>query len=128
MVIKTLTNELIEAGETLIKILDNGRGKPEAALWFYFSDIEQWKLMMAYEDLSVKGPKKYYKEIQSKLLPGGDDQQGLSLENVVLAGSDATIIRLIRTMIRTGPGISGIRFTNNSINGTVIEDAYIYRI
>ncbi|MFN2514070.1 MAG: hypothetical protein ABR568_21985 [Pyrinomonadaceae bacterium] len=27
-----------------------------------------------------------------------------------------------------GGGISGIRFTNNVINGTPIEDAYIYRI
>jgi hypothetical protein len=34
----------------------------------------------------------------------------------------------LRTAIRTDSGINGIRFSNNSINGTVIEDAYIYRI
>lgn len=126
--VKTLTNELIEAGKTLIQNLDNGGGKPEAALWFYFSDIEQWKLMLAYEDLNVEGPRKFYQEIQSTLLNRGAELPDLSLENIVLAQSDAPLIKLIRIMIRTGPGISGVRFTNNSINGTVIEDAYIYRI
>ena len=40
---------------------------------------------------------------------------------------DAPVVALLRTAIRTGPGISGIRFKNNVIDGTLIEDAYIYR-
>ena len=36
------------------------------------------------------------------------------------------MVRLLRKVIKTGRKVSGIRFTNNVINGTVIDDAYIY--
>jgi hypothetical protein len=38
------------------------------------------------------------------------------------------LVLLLRKAIVTGPGISGIRFTSNSVNGTFIDDAYIYRL
>jgi hypothetical protein len=38
------------------------------------------------------------------------------------------IVVLLRKAISTGPGIAGVRFTNNSVNGTFIDDAYIYRL
>jgi hypothetical protein len=38
------------------------------------------------------------------------------------------MITLLRVALRTGPGIGGIRFSSNVINGTLIEDAYIYRL
>ena len=52
----------------------------------------------------------------------------VSLEDIVLAKPDAQIIRLLAQAIATGPGISNIRFTHNAINGTLIEDALIYRL
>jgi hypothetical protein len=36
------------------------------------------------------------------------------------------LIQTIATMVNTGPGISGIRFSDNTINGIRISDAYIY--
>jgi hypothetical protein len=38
------------------------------------------------------------------------------------------MLSLLRVAISTGPGISGIRFTHNTINNVLIEDAYIYRL
>ena len=52
----------------------------------------------------------------------------LALEDIVMAKPDAPVIQLLRQVVATGPGISGIRFTSNVINGTLIEDAYIYRL
>jgi len=53
----------------------------------------------------------------------------------VFAPGDITVVKdndplvvLLRKAISTGLGISGVRFTNNSINGTFIDDAYIYRL
>jgi hypothetical protein len=50
------------------------------------------------------------------------------LDDVTLSRPDEPIIALLRTAIHTGPGVGGIRFKNNAINGTLIEDAYIYRM
>ena len=52
----------------------------------------------------------------------------LSLDDLALAKPDAPLVTLLRNAVRTGSGIHGIRFSNNVMNGTVIEDAYIYRL
>jgi hypothetical protein len=37
-------------------------------------------------------------------------------------------VALLRKAVSTGPGISGVRITNNAVNGRIIDDAYIYRV
>lgn len=128
MVAMTLTKEMIDAGSALVRMLDERGIQPNAAFWFYFSDISQWKLVLAEVSLGAEGPRQIYKNIQETIHANKADLDELSLEDITLAKPDAPIVALLRMAIRTGPGISGIRFSNNVINGTVIEDAYIYRI
>ena len=128
MVAMTLTKELIEAGAALVRKLDERGVQPDAALWFYFADVQQWKLVLAETKLGVGGPKQIYKNIQDVLSTFPAELGELSLEDITLVKPDAPFVALLRLAIRTGPGIGGIRFTNNVINGTVIEDAYIYRL
>lgn len=52
----------------------------------------------------------------------------VSLNDVGVTDTSSTLVNLLRTAISTGDGISGIRFSRNTINGTFIEDSYIYRI
>jgi len=49
------------------------------------------------------------------------------LDDLVLEKPDARIVELIRKAVRTGPAVSGIRFKNNVVDGTLIDDVYIYR-
>jgi len=123
-----LTDSMIKAGAALIKKLDERGESPDTAFWIYFPDIQQWKLMLAEVKLGEIGPKELYKKIQDTISANNSEIGKLSLDDVALAKPDAPIVALLRTAIRTGLGISGIRFTNNVINGTVIEDAYIYRL
>jgi len=55
-------------------------------------------------------------------------QARIPLKDIAVIDSNDPLIKLLRVAIKTGGGISGIRFTKNVINGTPIEDAYIYRI
>ena len=128
MVAMTLTKEMIEAGAALLRKLDASGVRPDAAFWFYFSDVQQWKLVLAEMKLGESGPRQIYKKIQEGISTDQTEMQGLALDNITLTKPDAPIVVLLRLAIRTGPGISGVRFTNNVINGTVIEDAYIYRL
>jgi hypothetical protein len=128
MVETNLTKEMIETGATLVRKLDDRGLQPDAALWLYSPDLEQWKLVIAEVKVGKKGPKGVYREIQRILAEFTDEIGELSLDDVALAKPDAPIIALLRIAVRTGPGISGIRFKNNVINGTLIEDAYIYRL
>lgn len=128
MVETQLTAEMIEAGEALIKRLDESKIKPDAVFWFYFSDIEAWRLVIAEYKLGEVGPQEAYRELQRVLRAHPEETKSLSLDNVAMARPHSPLVALLRIAIKTGPGISDIRFTNNVINGTVVEDAYIYRL
>lgn len=122
-----LTPEMVEIWKVLVRKLDERDISPDAAFWFYFPEKQQWKLVIAKSQVETLGPK-IYKKIQKILAESPHELSGLSLDDVTLARPDAPIIVLLRVVMRTGPGISGIRFKNNAINGTLIEDAYIYRM
>jgi hypothetical protein len=127
MVETILTKEMIESGAALVRSLDERGIKPDAAFWLYFSEQQVWKLVVAEIKVGEEGPKEVYRRIQ-KILATSETARGLSLDDVVLVKPDATIVTLLRMAIRTGPDIAGIRFKSNVINGTLIEDAFIYRV
>ena len=128
MVETRLTQELIDEGRTLVERLDERGDSPDAALWFYFPDAGAWKLLLAEVKVGPTGPRDVYRGIQKALTSLRNEVRHLSLEDVAVAKPDAPLIKLLRQALGTGPGISGIRFTRNVINGVAIEDAYIYRL
>lgn len=128
MVETILTKEMIEMGKILVRKLDEHGLSPDAALWLYYPEEQQWKLVIAEIRVGTLGPKKLYKIIQQILAESPNELSGISLDDVTLARLDSPIIVLLRGAILTGRGLSGIRFKNNAINGTLIEDAYIYRM
>ena len=128
MVETNLTKEMMESGARLIDKLDERGIQPDAAFWFYFPDLQAWKIVIAEVKLGKQGPKEVYRQIQKVLSKFSQELHGLSLDDVALANPDSPVVALLRVAMRTGPGIGGIRFKHNVINGTLIEDAYIYRI
>lgn len=119
---------MIKTGAALVQKLDERGLEPKAAFWLYLSDVQQWKLVIATEALGEIGPKDFYQKIQETIAANSDEFRELSLDDIALSKTDAPLVSLLRSAISTGPGIGGIRFTNNAINGTVIDDAYIYRL
>ena len=122
-----LVEKNIDEGKRLIIGLDNTGFQVDAAMWFYLSDPAEWRLFLASPFVDKEGPKKAYSFIQSvleRLSPPSE----ISLKDISVLSPSHHLIHLLRIAIRTGPGISGIRFTQNVINNTLIEDAYIYRI
>ncbi len=127
MVKEALVEKNIEEGKRLIEELDGKNFKVQAALWFYSADSDEWRLLIASPFVEKNGPKKSYNFIQavlSRLSPSAE----ISLKDISVLSPSNDLIKLLRSAFRTGSGISGIRFTRNVINNTMIEDAYIYRI
>ena len=123
-----LDERLINDGKALLKDLDQHGFGADAAFWFLAPDLEAWKLMISTPQTATKGPKKTYQEIQKSLTRIKAEVQSLRLDDVALLKPKTPLLKLLRVALRTGPGISGIRFTDNVINGQLIPDAYIYRI
>jgi hypothetical protein len=128
MVETRLTPELIKEGARLVEKLDQAGVGPDAAFWFYFPDIGAWKLFVAETKVAAAGPREVYKQIQKTLQKFRNEITHLSLEDVAVAKSDAPLVALLASAISVAPGLGGIRFSRNVINGVPIEDAYIYRL
>lgn len=122
-----LVEKDIQEGKRLIEALDKADFQAEAAMWFYLTDSDEWRLLIASPFVEKNGPKKAYSFIQSVLAQLSPSSE-IPLKDISVLSPKDQLISLLRTAIRTGPGISGIRFTRNVINNRLIEDAYIYRI
>lgn len=128
MVEAELNERLIEAGAKLVKTLDQKGLAPDAAFWLYSSDNRTWCLYLAEAKVAKSGPKSVYRQIQKLIKELPEDSRVLSLSDIGLLRSDAPFIQKLRRAGKTGRRISGVRFTNEVVNGSLIEDAYIYRI
>lgn len=127
MVETNLTKELIDAGARLVKKLDERGLAPDVAFWLYSPEEQTWKLRLVEVKLAKKGPKAAYSKVQKILAKYAEELEDIKLDDLVLEKPDARIVELIRKAVKTGPALSGIRFKNNVVDGTLIDDAYIYR-
>lgn len=125
---EVLTKEMIEAGAELTRLLDQASLVVSASLWLYIPESNIWRLIIVSPEVKTYGPKKVYQKIQPVLSQILEEKPSIGLKDISVVESDNPFIALLRTAIRTGDGISGIRFSKNTISGHFIEDAYIYRI
>ncbi len=127
----TLVDADMKAGEALLGKLDEADFNTKAAFWLYLSEPEEWRLFLALPLVDEKGPREAYKQVQSQLPKLKEElEQGyeLSLQNISLVSPNDDLIKHLKTAVKTGPGVSHIRFARNVINNVFIEDAYIYRV
>ena len=127
MVAAHLVERDIKDGETLVHRLDRDGFPVTAALWFYDAEYERWTLIIESRLVRKHGPLEAYRRLGKSIKRIKKSDFALNSTRVELVKETNELTRLLRRAIKTGPGISGIRFSKNSINGTFIEDAYIYR-
>ena len=122
-----LVEKNIGEGRRLLEALDSAGFRVLAALWFYLTEDEEWRLIIASPLIDEKGPRECYAFVQrtlEQLSPPSD----ISLKQISIVSPSHDLVKLLRMAISTGPGISGIRFTRNTVNNVLIEDSYIYRM
>lgn len=124
---ETLLESDIEAGARFIEALDRS-GKPvDAALWFYYPDLSQWKLLLSSRALEEKDLTRSYTKISEILSSNEEIGRVVSVADVKLLSQADPMMKLLKGIIRTGKNLSRIRMTSNFFNGIYVEDALIYR-
>jgi len=128
VVTELLSDPMIEVGKRLVERLDESSSDVQAAFWMLFPDEKRWKLIIVSQFVKQDGPRQYYKRVVEANKKADESESVVSLNDVGVADTSNILVNLLRAVISTGDGISGIRFSRNTINGTFIEDSYIYRI
>jgi hypothetical protein len=127
LVKESLSDRMVSAGSDLVRRLDQAGLTVTAALWFYDPEANSWRLIIGSPDVGTRGLKAIYGEVQSVLVTLPEDQS-IPFKDISVVDADDPLIALLRGAIRTGDGIAGITFSRNMINGTLIEDSFIYRL
>lgn len=123
-----LTQEMIAAGELLLKALDESSVEVKAAFWLLLGDQQTWRLMIASPAVRALGPREVYRKVAAvvKRLPPA--AQPIGIKDISVLEDTHNWVQLMRAFIRTGAGISRIRVSGNVVNGQLIEDALLYRV
>ena len=125
MVTKILVERDIDAGRALIEELDRQQIPVSAALWLYDDGDERYRLTIA-TSIYDSGPLNAYGAVR-RVLDGLAPKTHVSLSDINVVSPNEPIVKAIQKTVKTGPGIGGVRFARNTINGIYIEDAWIYR-
>jgi hypothetical protein len=119
---------MIENGERLVRRLDEKEKelKPEAAFWLYFPEADEWRLVLVEAKLGELGPLHFYNKIQNVLSENSDDFKHLRLDRVSLSKPDSPVAASLKKVFKSKNKNAGLRLRGNVVNGTYIEDAYVY--
>jgi hypothetical protein len=127
MVVKeTLTEEMKSLGASLIRTLDEAGWPIVAAFWYFESDYNRWKLMLASPRVNSEGSGELYMAVIHAF-----DALHLSRMNadyVRVVAPDHLVVRALASAFHTGWTITGIPFSRQAIDRSIIDDAYIYRV
>ncbi len=128
LVAEQLTPEMLKSGAALVATLDSQRLLVKAAYWLYLADQRVWRLVIVSPEVALHGPRTIYGRIRAALTKLPSDVSSVESKDIVVVDTKDHLYLLLRTAISTGPGIGGVRFSRNSINGNFVEDAYLYRV
>ena len=123
-----LSAEMIEAGAELTAELDVMDPSITASLWLFEPEINEWRLLIASPEVSKSGRRDIYHKIGLARRALGEKAAAVPMSLISVVDSNQELVQLFRIAVRTGAGVSRVRFSKNVINGHFIDDALIYRV
>ncbi|MDG6773421.1 hypothetical protein QCB45_03675 [Thiomicrorhabdus sp. ZW0627] len=124
-----LVESIVEDSIELIKELDNGVYKPSKVIWYYYDDVNSWRLIIVNNEIDKLLPKeepRAYKVIAEAI--NKRNLSSLSISEIKLMKSDNPLIETLNFLVKTGPdGFIKATFTDTTINGIFIKDMVILR-
>jgi hypothetical protein len=121
-----LVNSDIEAGQELVRLLDETGFPVTAAAWIYFPDVEEWRLIIR-SPKAARNLQEAFLEIARAMDAKGDLRNRLDLARVKLVPPSDRMLEAMGKAVRIS-GLSTVRFSRNVVNGIYIDDALIYRL
>lgn len=98
----------------------------KAAFWLYLPESHEWRLVIATPLVDEEGPQATYRDIRAVLAT--NLHLNLSLQNISAVSPKEPLVKAFQSAMKTATDASGVRLTRNTLNGTYVEDAYIYRV
>ncbi len=126
---EALVESLISEAGQLVKKLDELGDRPTNVLWYYFSDAEEWRLLIAGESFDRLLPieeRQAYQKIGRAL--SGADLRSLTIADVKLVRTNDPLIVATKPVAQTSPtAVARIHFRDNTFNGIFVKEMLVLR-
>jgi len=122
------SQEMLLAGESLIKRLDETDSQVQAAFWILDADDKTWKLTIVSPLVESEGPKSYYRRIDDINESTKTDEYVIALHDINVSDTDNRIVKAIKRSVLGGATLGNNRLGRNTLGGVYIEDMYLYRM
>ncbi|MBU6372326.1 MAG: hypothetical protein KJS97_06310 [Alphaproteobacteria bacterium] len=114
-----LTDADIANGAAIVRFMEDRGHAITSAFWFYFSDQNWWRLIVATPS-AEKGAHPLYLDLLRSGLP-------IDSVNVAFVAPVYHLVAKLSDAVRV-EGLSTVRMSGNYLNGVYVEDALIYRL
>jgi hypothetical protein len=121
-----LVNSDIEAGQELVRILDQSGFPVTAAAWIYFPDVQEWRLVIR-TPRAAENLHEALLDLARAMDAEGDLRERIDLARLKLVPPGDRMLEAMGKVINVS-GLGTVRFTRNVINGIYIDDALVYRL
>lgn len=122
------SDEMLLAGEALIKRLDDADAKVAAAFWILDAEEKSWKLTIVSPLVEIEGPRNYYKRIDDINASVNPDEGVIALHDIDASDTDNRIVKAIKRSVLGNATLGNNRLGRNNLGGVHIEDMYLYRM
>ena len=124
-----LAQESIEAGERLLRRLEEQGCAVPAAVWSYAPDINEWRLYMTIRSATQHGAATGAEMVSQAISSLRTEEDfPLTRQDIAPVPSDHVVIATLAAAIGTGPALARLRIQGTRVNGALIEDALVYRL
>ncbi len=120
---------LIEDSIELVAKLDEGKYKPSKVIWYYYEDVDAWRLIIsggAFDKLLPDKEPHVYKIIAEAV--NAKELPSLSVSEIKPMKMNDPLLDALGSLIATGPdSIIRANFSDTTLNGIFIKDMIILR-
>ena len=116
----------IERVSELLEVLERAKLKVGVALWVYFSEYEDWRLVLSARHFDSLDIRDAYRSLHDSL-----NAAGFTPENtppMMILPTTEPFIRELRRLFGKTRSVQGMRLGGQMIGDRFVEDAYVYRI
>ena len=126
---EALVESLVADSVKLVRELDKQEDAPSNVLWYYFSDAEEWRLLVAgksFDQLLPRDEGRAYQKVARAL--GKTNLDSLTIADVKLVRTDDPLLAATKFLIRTPPdGVVRAHFRDNTFNGIFVKEMLVLR-
>jgi len=113
----------------LIQKLDASGNSPTMAIWYFYDDADEWRLLIAGPTFDALLPKQEavaYRRLVEAM--SSLSLSSLSISDLKILETKAPLAQSLRRLVGTGSaGIVRAHFTNTTLNGIFIKEMIIMR-